>query len=231
MAFTQEEDEDLHVAAWTLMHLHQAQAQYLNQSPEEDDIDDEVESTPLSQVSQAHQKPSRKRKYADNNQNTMKINKEELFSEETLRLIQAWYRDDPDPLEIFQDAEVTRRFSKPLKKQLMSSDVDKDQCRLLLPRQLVEETMLPFLEESENLSLGLDVSVYGPDGEVQQMKFKIWNGVRTPVLTSGWKEFVAMYGLEMTSDFITDWMFRHIKTQKICFAIDYVRFSLIDPVG
>ncbi|XP_019100735.1 PREDICTED: B3 domain-containing protein At1g20600-like [Camelina sativa] len=106
MAFTQEEDEDLHVAAWTLIYIHQAQAQYLNQSPEEDDIDDEVESTPLSQVSQAHQKPSRKRKYADNNQNTMKINKEELFSEETLRLIQVWYRDDPDPVEIFKDAEA-----------------------------------------------------------------------------------------------------------------------------
>ncbi|KAL9857128.1 B3 domain-containing protein [Arabidopsis thaliana] len=32
----------------------------------------------------------------------------------------------------------------------------------------------------------------------------MWNGDKTPVLTSGWMQFVADYGLLKTSDFVTD---------------------------
>ncbi|XP_020874170.1 putative B3 domain-containing protein At4g03170, partial [Arabidopsis lyrata subsp. lyrata] len=218
---------------------------YQKQSPEEedtddeediddeDDTDDEVASTPLLQISQSRQKQSRKREEkSDKNQpkrvkkhNIMKINIDD-FSEETLRSIEVWYKDELDPQDIFGDNEVTKQFSKPIKKQLMSSDVDKDQCRLMLSKEQVKEKMLPFLEESEDPVKGVDVSVYGPDGAVQKMKFKIWNGDKTPVLTSGWKQFVADYGLVMTSDFIIVWMFRHIKTRNICFAIANNSFPL-----
>ncbi|CAH8279132.1 unnamed protein product [Arabidopsis lyrata] len=238
--------KEVNVAAELLIELSQYQPRYRRQSPEEkdtddeediddeDDTDDEVASTPLLQVSQAHQKKSRKReeKVSDKNQpkrvkkqSIMKINIKD-FSEETRRSIEVWYKAEIDPQEIFGDNEVTRQFSKPIKKQLMSSDVDKDQSRLMLSKEQVKEKMLPFLEESENPVKGVDVSVYGPDGKVQQMKFKFWNGDKTPVLTTGWKEFVAKCGLLMTSDFVTVWMFRHIETRNICFAIHRARFPL-----
>ncbi|CAE6232368.1 unnamed protein product [Arabidopsis arenosa] len=237
--------KEVNVAAELLIELNQYQPRYQRQSPEEEDTDDEENiddeddtydefaSTPLLQVSQAHQKKSRKREEkSDKNQpkrvkkqNIMKINIKD-FSEETRRSIEVWYKAEIDPHEIFGDNEVTRQFSKPIKKQLMSSDVDKDQSRLMLSKEQVKEKMLPFLEESENPVKGVDVSVYGPDGKVQQMKFKFWNGDKTPVLTTGWKEFVAKCGLLMTSDFVTVWMFRHIKTRNICFAIHRVRFPL-----
>ncbi|KAG7537358.1 B3 DNA binding domain [Arabidopsis suecica] len=231
--------KEVNVAAELLIELSQYQPRYQRQSPEEedtddeDDTDDEVASTPLLQVSQAHQKKSRKREEKSEQnqpkrvkkQNIMKINIKD-FLEEALRSIEVWYKAEINPQEIFGDNEVTRQFSKPIKKQLMSSDVDKDQSRLMLSKEQVKEKMLPFLEESENPVKGVDVSVYGPDGKVQQMRFKFWNGDKTPVLTTGWKEFVAKCGLLMTSDFVTVWMFRHIKTQNICFAIHRARFPL-----
>lgn len=208
---------------------------YKKQSPKEGAIEDEVASTPILQVSQAHQKPSTKRKKVDKkqqnkkvkNQNMTKISVEEDVSE-TLMAIQEWFKIELDPRENFHIADVVGQFSKPIKKQLTMSDVTNNQSRLMLSNQLVKEKMLPLLEESEDLYVkeGFAVSVYGPDGKVQEMKFIIWNGGKTPVLTSGWKEFVAKYDLKMHSDFLTIWMFRHRKTRKICFSIDYTRFRI-----
>jgi len=226
---TQEDEEVTYILAQLMQDVMDREEDI----DDEDDIDDEVASLPLLLVSQANQKQSRKREEKTEknqpkrvkNQNIMKINIHD-FSEETLRLIEDWYNAELDPQDIFGDDEVTRRFSRSIKKQLMSSDVDTDQSRLMLSKEQVKEKMLPFLEESEDPVKGVDVSVYGPDGEVQQMKFKMWNGDKTPVLTSGWMQFVADYGLLKTSDFVTVWMFRHIKTRKLCFAIHYVTFSL-----
>ncbi|VYS61693.1 unnamed protein product [Arabidopsis thaliana] len=238
-----QEDEEATSATEILAQLMQDIIDREEDIDDEDDIDDEViddedyevASLPLLQESQANQKQSREREEETEKnqpkrfkkQNMMKINIHD-FSEETLRLIEVWYEAELDPQDIFGDNEVTRLFSRPIKKQLMSSDVDKDQCMLMLSKEQVKEKMLPFLEDSEDPVKGIDVSVYGPDGKVQQMEFKMWNGDKTPVLTSGWKQFVEDYGLSMTCDFVTVWMFRHIKTRKLCFAIHYVKFSLRD---
>ncbi|KAL1217838.1 putative B3 domain-containing protein [Cardamine amara subsp. amara] len=188
---------------------------------------DYLQKLSLLQVSQAHQKSSTKRKRVYKKPNMTKISVEVDVSEVLMMAIEEWFEIELDPREIFHFGDVMGRFSKPIKKQLMMSDVTKNQSRLILSRQQVEETMLPLLEESENRhEEGLAVSVYGPDGEVQEMRFVIWNEGKTPVLTSGWKDFVAKYDLHMFSDFVTVWMFRHIKTRKICFAIDCTRFPI-----
>ncbi|EOA29531.1 hypothetical protein CARUB_v10014872mg [Capsella rubella] len=133
-------------------------------------------------------------------------------------------QSEPVPPEIFD--EVPRPFNKPLKKQLKLSDVDGNQSRLMLPRQFVAKSIVPYLEASENPSVGINVLVYGPDRKVQHMIFKLWK--RAPVLTSGWKEFVTKYSLMKTSDFVTVWVFRHLKTRKLCFAIDHIRYPLME---
>ncbi|WZZ55648.1 hypothetical protein YC2023_055755 [Brassica napus] len=155
-------------------------------------------------------------------------------TEETLMILQEWSHTKPDPVEkIFSgDADVAELFSEPIKKQLTMSDVENGQCRLMLGKQQVQKKMHPLLEHSE-IPLGtegLDVSVYGPNGEVQTMKFKMW-GEDTPVLTSGWKDFVDKYDLEKHRDFLTIWMFRHRVTRGICFAIDSTSFSVTGPLS
>ncbi|CAH2058657.1 unnamed protein product [Thlaspi arvense] len=151
-------------------------------------------------------------------------------SEETLISVQGWNQIEADPGEILGDA--AERISEPIKKQLTMSDVLEDQCRLMLGKLHVRKKMLPLLKVSENPRGmdGLDVSVYGPDGEAQMMKFKMWSE-GTPVLTSGWKEFVAKHGLKKHSDFLTVWMFRHRVTRKICFAIGYTRLPIEKPLS
>ncbi|EFH67538.1 hypothetical protein ARALYDRAFT_473790, partial [Arabidopsis lyrata subsp. lyrata] len=213
----------VNVATEVLIELSQYRRQSLEEEDtddeedidDEDDIDDEVASTPLLQVSQSHQKQSRKREEkSDKNQpkrvkkqNIMKININD-FSKETLRSIEDIFGDNEkqifklqfsrlpmNPMEtniyLLEDSEQTKRTS------LMSSDVDKDQSRLMLSKEQVNEKMLPFLEESEDPVKGFVV--------------KVWNGDKTHVLTSGWNDV---------------WMFRHIKNRKICFAIEYVSFPV-----
>ncbi|KAH0930548.1 hypothetical protein HID58_016275 [Brassica napus] len=156
-------------------------------------------------------------------------------TDETLMILQEWSHTNPDPVKkLFNGAaDVAELFSEPIKKQLTMSDVENGQCRLMLGKQQVQKKMLPLLEHSEipqGKTEGLDVSVYGPNGEVQTMKFKMW-GEDTPVLTSGWKDFVDEYKLEKHRDFLTIWMFRHRVTRGICFAIDSTRFSVTGPLS
>ncbi|KAL9285538.1 putative B3 domain-containing protein [Arabidopsis thaliana] len=108
---------------------------------------------------------------------------------------------------------------------LMDSDVKDNQYRLMLGKEPVKK-MMDALGKTEKLGTkGLNVSVYGPNGENHKMVLKIWiKG--TPVLTSGWKNFVKSYKLEKHVDFLTIWMFRHKKTREICFAIDSTRFPV-----
>ncbi|KAG7619475.1 DNA-binding pseudobarrel domain superfamily [Arabidopsis suecica] len=112
-----------------------------------------------------------------------------------------------------------------LGRKLMDSDVKDNQYRLMLRKEPVKK-MMDALGKTEKLGTkGLNVSVYGPNGENHKMVLKIWiKG--TPVLTSGWKNFVKSYKLEKHVDFLTIWMFRHKKTREICFAIDSTRFPV-----
>ncbi|CAN6844336.1 unnamed protein product [Brassica oleracea] len=238
VVITQEDRE----AAETLIKLSQDTRYQL--------VEEEEDAAPsstllLQQVSKAPQKScSCKKSTAKEKQHSKKDDKISMEStkgktevddtEETLMILQEWSHTKPDPVEkIFSgDADVAELFSEPIKKQLTMSDVENGQCRLMLGKQQVQKKMHPLLEHSE-IPLGtegLDVSVYGSNGEVQTMKFKMW-GEDTPVLTSGWKDFVDKYDLEKHRDFLTIWMFRHRGTRGICFAIDSTSFSVTGPLS
>ncbi|CAH2058696.1 unnamed protein product [Thlaspi arvense] len=152
---------------------------------------------------------------------------EEDDSEETLELLLRWNSDSKPKFLPEETIASLGRCSKPIRKQLTESDVKEDQNRLMLGKVQVEKNFLPFLKESEipRGKEGIRVSVYGPDGIVHEMMFKMWVE-KIPVLTSGWNKFVATYGLKMHCDFLTVSMFRHTKTRKICFAIDSTRLPI-----
>ncbi|CAA7028925.1 unnamed protein product [Microthlaspi erraticum] len=220
------EDE---LAARILLQLSQ---EYRQQPREREAIAEaELHSTPLlQQVSKAPKKPSsKKRKRAKEENDSEAKTKEEDDSEETLTLMQEWHQTELDPGEIYPG--VAEGFSEPIKKHLKESDVKNDQNRLMLVKHQVEQRMFPMLQESE-IPRGknwLDVKVYGPDGKVHDMTFKMWNKENTPVLTTGWNEFVDKCDLKMNCDFLTIWMFRHMVTRKICFAIHCTRLPINNP--
>ncbi|KAG7614981.1 DNA-binding pseudobarrel domain superfamily [Arabidopsis thaliana x Arabidopsis arenosa] len=132
-----------------------------------------------------------------------------------------------DDLEVKSCMQTNENKGKKRKvaEQLMDSDVKDNQYRLMLGKEPVKK-MMDAVGKTEKLGTkGLNVSVYGPNGENHKMVLKIWiKG--TPVLTSGWKNFVKSYKLEKHVDFLTIWMFRHKKTREICFAIDSTRFPV-----
>ncbi|CAH8384822.1 unnamed protein product [Eruca vesicaria subsp. sativa] len=160
-------------------------------------------------------------------------------SMETLMIIQAWNRSEPNPRENIPngDVDLVEPFSKPIKKQLTVSDVKKDLCRLMLGKDQVKNKTSPLLNASEiqRLTEGLNVSVYGRSEKgmlVQNnMTFKMWcKG--TPVLTSGWKTFAETCDLKEHCDFLHIWMFRKRDTREICFVIQKATHSTITkPLG
>ncbi|CAH2058658.1 unnamed protein product [Thlaspi arvense] len=152
-------------------------------------------------------------------------------SEETLRIMVEWNEIKPEKPPFVRDLNAVGVCSEPVRKQLTKSDVLNDQCRLMLGKKEVKKMMLHVLGHSGRVGTnGIEVLVHGPDGEVHTMVFKMW--ADTPVLAGvGWKKFVGGYGLEMNSDFLTIWMFKHSETQQICFAIDVTRFPVQYPLS
>ncbi|KAF8108331.1 hypothetical protein N665_0111s0042 [Sinapis alba] len=168
-----------------------------------------------------HEKhPSRKRKI---------IKRDD--KEETLKLLLRWTSEPPKNLPEATMA-VLGRCSKPIRKQLTTSDVKADQNRLMLSKAQVDKKFLFLFEESDTLfgKEGTRVSVYGPDGKVHEMMFKMWNE-KAPVLTSGWNTFVKEYKLSMYCDFLTVLMFRHKETSEICVAIDFTRHPIVKQLS
>ncbi|CAN8317477.1 unnamed protein product [Cochlearia groenlandica] len=97
------------------------------------------------------------------------------------------------------------------------------------PKEKIE--VLANVAEWFSEPAGLDVLVYGSDGKThEKMNFKMWD-VDTPVLTCGWNDFVQKNSLEAYCDFLTIWMFRHVETHKICFAIHKERLPINSPLS
>ncbi|CAH8355782.1 unnamed protein product [Eruca vesicaria subsp. sativa] len=141
---------------------------------------------------------------------------EEDDSEQTLRFLTRWKAPETPPENIIHRSLV-EQCSRPIQKQLTTSDVK--QNRLCLSRTKFQHLLDGSGEKKE-----IRFRVYGPDGKVH----KIWLGGKKSSsfeLTVGWWRFVEKYELKECCDFITVWMFRHRDTQKICLAIDAIRFS------
>ncbi|ESQ52715.1 hypothetical protein EUTSA_v10017517mg [Eutrema salsugineum] len=235
-------------AAYILLQLSRDYREQAQEEEEEDAIKDEVPSIPIvQQVSQTTRKLCTNRKTLEKKQKTTinkkskKIKKkytsrkfvEKDDSEETRNRLMAWNQTELDPGEIFRVADVAEWLGKPIKKQMSESDVKVGQNRLMLGKEKVKKWLFPRLKKTEIPSgtRWLDVSVYGPDGNAREMKFKMWS-VDTPVLSSGWREFFTDYGFQMHCDILTIRMFRHLITRKICFAIHKTRFpSITKPLS
>ncbi|KAK2992902.1 hypothetical protein RJ640_028144 [Escallonia rubra] len=111
-----------------------------------------------------------------------------------------------------------RQCSKPYEKQLTESDVKDSQNRLTLSKDYVKFHLESMLEPEENLREGINVTTYDSQGNTYDMVFKIWAG-KMHVLTAGWKKFYQQHCLRAHDDWVTLWMFRHSRTERLCFAI------------
>ncbi|XP_057451851.1 uncharacterized protein LOC130743633 [Lotus japonicus] len=118
--------------------------------------------------------------------------------------------------------------SRPIEKELQESDVNPDQNRLLLNKNQVENFFLPLLMNDENLKDGIAVTGYDMDGKEHPLTFKKWAD-KYYVFCKGWKTFFQRQGLK-PGDFVTVWMFRHSKTNRLCVALGIRKGSNIDAV-
>ncbi|OAY55730.1 putative B3 domain-containing protein At4g03170 [Manihot esculenta] len=122
------------------------------------------------------------------------------------------------------------KCSKPFEKQLTSSDVRPDQSRLTMNKADVVRCLLPLLNrEEENPCQGIKVKTYDMQGNEYDMAFKLWAS-KVYVLTTGWKNFFMKHGLIENEDFVTIWMFRNFRTDKLCFVISSRRLPIYEPI-
>ncbi|KAK1370533.1 hypothetical protein POM88_036625 [Heracleum sosnowskyi] len=107
-------------------------------------------------------------------------------------------------------------------KKLTESDLLDTQTRLLLKRSYVKKDLFPLLSTRQADKLkngGFVVNVYDRRGNIYEMEFKLW-GIKAYVLTNhNWILFARHHNLVKDEDWITLWMFKHVDTHQICFAI------------
>ncbi|CAA7028930.1 unnamed protein product [Microthlaspi erraticum] len=194
----------------------------------------------LIQLSKAHPKPkNKKRKRAGKSQlgeveiagesadKKQRKTVEKDDSEETLREILRWKGTIEEKPHFLSELDVVGVCSEPTWKQLMESDVNDNQIRLMLGKLQVKKMMLQVMGDTERdgTDFELEVSVYVRGGEFRKMVFKTWKG--TPVLTSPeWKKFVSDHKLKKHCDFVTVWMFKHRESRQVCFAVDVTRLAV-----
>ncbi|CAN7008193.1 unnamed protein product [Brassica oleracea var. botrytis] len=146
-------------------------------------------------------------------------------SEQTLTFLTRWKAPETPPEKIIHRSLV-EQCSRPIQKQLTTSDVT--QNKLSLSNSQARKKFQQLLgDESGRKESGF--TVYGPDGKVHE----IWvrKKKRSFDLTIGWWTFVEQYGLKECCDFVTVWMFRHSVTRRICLAVDVTRFAFRKQVS
>ncbi|KAF2569230.1 hypothetical protein F2Q68_00024093 [Brassica cretica] len=146
-------------------------------------------------------------------------------SEQTLTFLTRWKAPETPPEKIIHRSLV-EQCSRPIQKQLTTSDVT--QNRLSLSNSQVRKKFQQLLGD-ESARKESRFTVYGPDGKVHE----IWvrKKKRSFDLTIGWWTFVEQYGLKECCDFVTVWMFRHSVTRRICLAVDVTRFAFRKQVS
>ncbi|KGN56101.1 hypothetical protein Csa_010492 [Cucumis sativus] len=120
------------------------------------------------------------------------------------------------PMAVIQN--IIGECSPPFVKQLTKTDVTDNQGRLALHKEFVNLNLDPMFNDDEDLEDGISVIVYDIEGREYDMIFKLWAS-KLYVLTKSWKEFYKTNDLTQPGEFISVWMFRHVVTQKLCFAI------------
>lgn len=124
---------------------------------------------------------------------------------------------DPVAPPVPMIVNVIGACSPPLVKQLTKSDVTDGQGRLTLRKEFVNLNLVPMFNADEDLIVGIDVTAFDVEGRRYDMTFKLWAS-KLYVLMKGWKEFYKRNNLR-EAVYVSVWMFRHVDTQKLCFAI------------
>ncbi|XP_041006120.1 putative B3 domain-containing protein At4g03170 [Juglans microcarpa x Juglans regia] len=119
--------------------------------------------------------------------------------------------------------------SKPFEKQLTPTDVRTDQCRLSFNKADVENFLSPLLNKSDDLVRGTPVTVYNMNGKECSMTFKRWAS-KFHVLTEGWNKLCKEHELRKYEDFVTVWMFRHVRSGELCFVLPMRRMPVFKPL-
>ncbi|GMP88369.1 hypothetical protein CsSME_00040389 [Camellia sinensis var. sinensis] len=119
--------------------------------------------------------------------------------------------------------------SVPFEKQLTESDVKDNLSRISIPKSIIEKFLKPLMNSKEDLVSGISVTTYDSKGNEYPMKFKTWAS-KIHVLTEGWKGFCHANKLKAHQDWVTIWMFRHIKTEKLCFIVMARRFPIYQSI-
>lgn len=104
----------------------------------------------------------------------------------------------------------------------------RDKWNLFLPVPQVEEILLGFLKEDEDVREGFEVNVYDKGGHEFQAMMKKW-GLKESnksfyVLNRGWNSFCAIRSLKK-NDLIALRTFRNAFTDKLSFLVTYKRMK------
>ncbi|KAG5034943.1 hypothetical protein GLYMA_04G133200v4 [Glycine max] len=114
-------------------------------------------------------------------------------------------------------------YGEPLKKVLTNTDVNVNQNRIFLKKEHVEKSFLPLLRNDENIEEGIRVCAYDMHDNSYTLMFKKWTK-KFYVLNGEWKKFFQIHELQK-NDVVTVWIFRHSKSNKVCFALAYQKIE------
>ncbi|KAE8735384.1 Interactor of JAZ, putative isoform 1 [Hibiscus syriacus] len=124
---------------------------------------------------------------------------------------------------------IIGRRSEPFEKQLTATDVNSKQCRLSIPKEYVAAAVSPLLKEDEDIRRGIPVKVYDGEWKEYSMTLMHWSN-KIHVLKEGWMEFCTDHGFLALRDFVTLMVFRHRRSDGLCFQITSRRTDTVEPV-
>ncbi|KAE8735382.1 Interactor of JAZ, putative isoform 1 [Hibiscus syriacus] len=124
---------------------------------------------------------------------------------------------------------IIGRRSEPFEKQLTATDVNSKQCRLSIPKDYVVAAVSPLLKEDEDIRRRIPVKVYDGEWKEYSMTLKHWSN-KIHVLKEGWMEFCTDHGFLAHRDFVTLLVFRHRRSDGLCFQITWRRTDIVEPV-
>ena len=130
------------------------------------------------------------------------------------------------PTLLFQARNLFLESQHPISKVLSPSDVDSNRAHrdaLLIPRNDVEQNIIPSLNANENPGHGIPIRVYDTyRGDYGLSFVKYADGkyyiIHGPKDDDHWSDFVQEAGLQ-EGDYIQIWTLRHAETHQLCFVV------------
>ncbi|XP_060211531.1 uncharacterized protein LOC132638778 [Lycium barbarum] len=133
--------------------------------------------------------------------------------------------DEKDPLPTYPHIEkildIIGECSDPFEKKLLKTDLDSDKDKISFNREDFKRTLLPILKGNEirDLGIGIPVKTFDEFGNCYDMIFETYRNAFYK-LCNGWKKLLKVHKLKENEDcYVAVWMFRHVETDGLCFAL------------